>query len=51
MRNHEHFALADPTSSPVIELQGVKGAKIMLIDIACGSISGIVNHSIGHPIE
>jgi len=50
-QNHNHLALCDETMTATINLEPSKGFKFMLLDIICGSISGIVNHCIGHPIE
>ena len=50
-QNHNHLALCDETMAATINLEPSKGFKFMLLDILCGSISGIVNHCIGHPIE
>jgi hypothetical protein len=50
-QNHNHLALCDETMAGTINLESSKGFKFMLLDILCGSISGIVNHCIGHPIE
>ncbi len=51
MHHHHHLALADETMSATINFEPPKGFKFMLLDILCGSISGIVNHCVGHPIE
>ena len=50
-KNHNHLALCDETMMGTINLEPSKGFKFMLLDIICGSISGIVNHCVGHPIE
>ena len=49
--HHNHLALGDPTPSSTVSLDPTKGLKLMLLDITCGSISGLVNHCVGHPIE
>ncbi len=54
--HHQHLPLADSTSLTTVSLDSAQtlargGAKMMLLDIACGSISGLVNHCVGHPIE
>ncbi len=51
VHHHHHLALADETMSATINFEPPKGFKFMLLDILCGSISGIVNHCVGHPIE
>lgn len=51
VHHHNHLALTDETMSATINFDAPKGFKFMLLDILCGSISGIVNHCVGHPIE
>ena len=47
----QHLALVDTSPGEVVSFEAPMGMRHMALDIVCGSISGVVNHIVGHPIE
>lgn len=52
LHSHDHLSLSDETNAVTLSITPPPTeGKLLLLDIACGSISGLVNLCVGHPIE